>query len=282
MAENSSRDPGSADPSVGPPRNTALGMPLAPRLVPGPQSPAPPPGLPQGQPPSSPAASAGAPGAGGTGFAAQFEGTSLWDLIQFECLRRSDRIVRIISRGQVGFLYFRAGNIVHATTLRGSGEPAVREMLEWTGGVIEPWQGRWPERESINVPWQSLLLVAAQAADRAGDKGPRIYLPPTAPAPALEVAAPARAGPEPEMVVLSKSGQILKGHKVRGLPEAAAYAAQMADLIGEYLGLEGFQSLEASFETVHYLVARDRDGGMVARRSEDPAQLEPLKRELGL
>jgi hypothetical protein len=285
MAENSPRDPGSADPSAAPPRTTSLGIPLAPRpasvTLPlaahaPPQSQ--PPAQPMTQPPSAPAAP-GSPAAAGTGFAAQFDGTSLWDLIQFECLRRSDRIVRIISRGQVGFLYFRAGNIVHATTLRGAGEPAVREMLEWTGGVIEPWQGRWPERESINVPWQSLLLVAAQAADRAGGAGPRIYLPPAASAPEP---APARSAAEAETVVLSKTGQILKGHKVRGLPEAAAYAAQMADLIGEYLGLEGFQTLEASFETVHYLVARDRDGGMVARRSDDPAQLEPLKRELGL
>jgi hypothetical protein len=276
MAEHSSRDPGSGDPSAAPPRTTAVGMPVIPPRPASLAAPAPPPVQPQ----SAGASAATAPLAPGTGFAAQFEGTSLWDLIQFECLRRSDRILRIISRGQVGFLYFRAGNIVHATTLRGAGEAAVREMLEWTGGVIEPWQGRWPERESIAVPWQSLLLVAAQAADRAGERGPRIYLPPNAPAP-LALAA-ARTAPEPEMVVLGKSGQIVKGHKVRGLPEAAAYAGQMADLIGEYLGLEGYQALEANFESVHYLVARDREGGTVARRSDDSAQLEPLKKELGL
>jgi Domain of unknown function (DUF4388) len=280
MPENNTRDPGAESPASAPPRSTpAAGIPTAPRLAP-PPSPA------AAAPAAPPPAGAGTgAGTGGSGFAAQFEGTSLWDLIQFECLRRAERIVRIASRGQVGFLFFRGGNVVHASTLRNSGEAAVREMLEWTSGVIEPWSGRWPEREAITVPWQSLLLGAAQAADRASDRGGRIYLPPTgaaapAAAPAAEAAA-ARA-PEAETVVLARNGQIVKGHKVRGLPEAAAYAAQMADLIGEYLGLEGFHGLEASFATVHYLVARDREGGLVARRAGDPVYLEPLKRELGL
>jgi len=235
--------------------------------------------MPENTTPPSPAAAvrAAPPTGGGSGFAVQFEGTSLWDLIQFECLRRAERIVRITSRGQVGFLYFRGGNVVHASTLRGSGEGAVREMLEWVGGVIEPWSGRWPDRESITASWQSLLLGAATAADRGAEGGARIYLPPTSAAPV----AP-RAAPESETVVLAKNGQIVKGHKVRGLPEAAAYAAQMADLIGEYLGLDGFHGIEASFATVHYLVARDREGGLVARRAGDPLHLEPLKRELGL
>jgi hypothetical protein len=248
MPENNTRDPGAESPASAPP---------------------------------PPAGAGTGAGTGGSGFAAQFEGTSLWDLIQFECLRRAERIVRIASRGQVGFLFFRGGNVVHASTLRNSAEAAVREMLEWTGGVIEPWSGRWPDKETIAVSWQSLLLGAAQAADRAADRGARIYLPPTSAAPAHEP-APARAAPDSETVVLARNGQIVKGHKVRGLPEAAAYAAQMADLIGEYLGLEGFLGIEASFATLHYLVARDREGGLVARRAGDPVHLEPLKRELGL
>ena len=92
---------------------------------------------------------------------------SLWDLVQFECLRRRpERALRVTSQGQVGFMYFRDGNVVHASTLRATGEPAMREMLLWTTGSVEPWPARWPERESITAPWQSLLLGAAHAADQ--------------------------------------------------------------------------------------------------------------------
>ena len=111
---------------------------------------------------------------------------SLWDLVQFECLRRRpERALRVSSQGQVGFMYFRDGNVVHASTLRATGEPAMREMLRWTTGSVEPWPARWPERESISAPWQSLLLGAAHAADqcrrqvpraRAGARAPRIAL----------------------------------------------------------------------------------------------------------
>jgi hypothetical protein len=57
------------------------------------------------------------------------------------------------------------------------------------------------------------------------------------------------------------------GGSVAGLPEAACYAAQMADLIGEFLGLEGFRAREASFGHEHLQIARGRDGGLAAQRA---------------
>ena len=41
----------------------------------------------------------------------------------------------------------------------------------------------------------------------------------------------------------------------------------MADLIGEFLGLEGFRTLEANFGNEHLLIARGRDGGLAAQRA---------------
>jgi hypothetical protein len=200
------------------------------------------------------------------GFAARFDDMSLWDLVQFECLRRRpERALRISSQGQVGFMYFRDGNVVHASTLRATGEQAMREMLVWTTGSVEPWPARWPERESISAPWQSLLLGAAHAADTSDGKptplsgsAPRIELGPSSPPPVQRTI---------EKVALAPNGRVLMGGSVAGLPEAACYAAQMADLIGEFLGLEGFRTLEAAFGNEHLLVARGRDGGLAAQRT---------------
>jgi hypothetical protein len=203
------------------------------------------------------------------GFVARFDDMSLWDLVQFECLRRRpERALRVSSQGQVGFMYFRDGNVVHASTGRATGEPAMREMLRWTTGSVEPWPARWPERESITAPWQSLLLGAAQAADLgeapgspsppALEAGPRIELAATSPPPVPRTI---------EKVALAPNGRVLMGGSVAGLPEAACYAAQMADLIGEFLGLEGFRALEASFGHEHLQIARGRDGGLAAQRA---------------
>jgi hypothetical protein len=73
---------------------------------------------------------------------------------------------------------------------------------------------------------------------------------------------------------MARNGRVLRGVSGSGLPEAAAYAAQMADLIGEFLGLEGFRSLEASFDTMHYLVSRTADGGLLAQRGNDPSRFD--------
>jgi hypothetical protein len=212
------------------------------------------------------------------GFAAQFDHTSLWDLVQFECLRRGQRILRITSRGQVGFLYFRAGQIVHATTLRAVGELAVRDMLAWRAGSVEPWAASWPERETITSSWQSLLLGVAETAGTgglpiSGTSAPGSKVPPPLPAAAMAT-APAPLEAAVETVVLARNGRVLRGAAGTGLPESAAYAAQMADLIGEFLGLEGFRCLEASFDTTHYLISRTGDGGLLAQRGTDPTRFE--------
>ena len=66
------------------------------------------------------------------------------------------------------------------------------------------------------------------------------------------------------------------------LPEAAAYAVQMAELLGEFLGLESFRSLEARFDDAQILIARAPDGAIAARRAKPAGALDHLKPEIGL
>ncbi len=99
---------------------------------------------------------------------------------------------------------------------------------------------------------------------------------PSPPAPPRPAAAPI------ETVLLSPAGDVIRGGNVPGLPEAAAYAAQMADLIGEFLGIEGFRSLEAKFADAQLLMARAPDGAIAVRRARAPGALDHLKAEIGL
>jgi hypothetical protein len=219
----------------------------------------------------------------GSGFAARLQDASLWDLIQFECMRRSRRIVRVSSRGFLGYVFFRDGDVVHATTGRQNGEAALGEMLNWQDGVFETWTGTWPDRETINTPWQRVLLEVAQAKDE--QRAPKLTSLPAAPRPAKEadvvsIQPPHPVPPPVQSVTLSPEGKVLRGGAGSDLPEAAAYAMGLADLLGECLGLDGLCSMEAEFETAHFLVGRTADGNVLAARATQAADLEPLKKEL--
>lgn len=222
------------------------------------------------------------------GFAARLQDASLWDLIQFECMRRSRRIVRVSSRGLLGFVFFRDGDVVHATTGRQTGEAALGEMLNWQEGVFETWTGSWPDRETISTPWQRVLLEVAQAKDEA--RAPKVLSFPPREArdprrPTPEGAAIRSVPPVPppapvESVTLSPDGKVLRGNSSSDLPEAAAYAIELADLMGEFLGLDGLRAMEVGFDTAHFLIGRAPDGNVLAARAGRAEDLEHLKKGL--
>jgi hypothetical protein len=89
-----------------------------------------------------------------TGFQAQIRGASLWDLVQIECLARKHRVVRVTTIGNVGYLYFDGGDIIHAATLELEGEEAAFEMLHWSQGTFEPCERSWPEHPTITISWR--------------------------------------------------------------------------------------------------------------------------------
>ena len=103
-----------------------------------------------------------------SGFRAHLNGASLADLVQMECLSGRERVMRVSSGGEVGYLFFRGGQIVHAVSRRGIGETAALEILRWNDGTFEPCSAGWPDRDSIGSNWQNLILLAAQHRDESG------------------------------------------------------------------------------------------------------------------
>ncbi|HTA21780.1 MAG TPA: DUF4388 domain-containing protein [Polyangia bacterium] len=102
------------------------------------------------------------------GFHAQLHGASLWDLVQMECLARSRRVVEVTGEGGVGYLYFDAGRVVHASTLRNRGKLAAFEILGWTHGTFQASHRSWPSTPTIEMSPESLLLHAAKQHDEQG------------------------------------------------------------------------------------------------------------------
>jgi hypothetical protein len=231
------------------------------------------------------------------GFAARLTGATLFDLIQFECLERSQRIVHVSDGSRVGFLYFRNGNLVHAVQGADAGEPAVRRMLRWQGGAFETCDGPWPARETIQTAWQGLLMGAAQAADEeAHERVPRLL-----PFPTREPVATGSqrseehvnnrsAGPGGTSVEtmlgattlrLSPDGEVTSGSPPPELVDTIAYAARMADLVGEVLCLEEFAAIELTLSDGACVLAREPNGDLLAARGGRNADVAALRRTLG-
>jgi Domain of unknown function (DUF4388) len=231
-----------------------------------------------------------------SGFQAQIKGASLADLVQMECLAGSLRIVRVTSGLQTGFLYFRGGALVHATTRTLLGELAALEMLSWNDGSFEPVEREWPAGDSITSGWQSLLIRAAQARDERQATSV-VSLRPDGRGARSEAAAASDSGEDDAMPIevagrtlraedfqfvlrLDAAGSIAVNHgATQDFADIAAYACRLAELIGAHLGVDRFQAVECVFRTGRCFLVLERNGDVVAlqpKASTDPAGVREL------
>jgi hypothetical protein len=251
----------------------------------------------------------------GSGFHAKIKGAGLADLVQMMCLSGAKLVVRVTSGNKFGHLYFRGGALVHAVTPSSAGEPAALEMLAWNWGTFEPAEREWG-RDSISSSWQSLLMRAAQIRDEreAGSvvalraDGPERRAP-SRPDHAPLAAAPAAFGENVELAVtplevcghmlraedfqlyvrMNGDGKVAASHgSTQALAGVVAYAARLAQLVGEQLGLEGLRAMECAFEKGQYFVVLEEGGGVVVLEprasAEQQQQLlaDSLRELLGL
>jgi hypothetical protein len=243
-----------------------------------------------------------------SGFRGSVHGASLADLVQMECLSGRERVMRVCSESEVGYLFFRGGQIVHAVTRRGIGESAALEILRWNDGTFEPCSAGWPDRDSIGSSWQNLVLLAAQHRDESGRHnlvafpGPRSSgaravssTPPTAPPPRP---VPSSSRPEARVnsessapmlaqvraaVRIDPSGNIVSSKGDAGdLGQVAAYAARLAELIGDGLGMQGLVSVEVTQQRSRTLIYREKTGNTFALSAAPDADLSQVRERLGL
>ena len=222
------------------------------------------------------------------------QGTSLGDLVQMECLAGVTRVLHVTSSGNHGYLYLRAGAVVHAVTRSATGEAAALEMLAWHEGSFELIEREWPATDSISSSWQSLLLRAAQVHDER--QAQRVV--------ALRDDGRAKAGrPQAETMELvatpveigghvfrnedfdmhlrlSASGATLHNHGgTQDFADAVAFGQRLADLVGEMLGLDRVVAMECAFKKSRCFVVRSAADDIDAFRlkpSTDSASLREL------
>jgi hypothetical protein len=241
-----------------------------------------------------------------SGFRVQLSEVALADLVQMQCLGGGKVCARITSGDQVGYAYFRDGNWIHAELGALIGEAAGLAILSLIQGDVEVIQRPWPSAPSITCNWQLLLLRAAQLHDEqsvrvqvprpealALRERPRVE-PPAKPKVtdamsqptelrATPIVALTKRGnvstqppPQPRTVRLDTRGQVLS---TQGIDEdvagAFAYAAQLAVLLGDGLGLDEFRAVHCRGSRTSVLVAQGADvEGTIADTPEQARALD--------
>ncbi|MEP6668205.1 MAG: DUF4388 domain-containing protein [Chthoniobacter sp.] len=104
-------------------------------------------------------------GEGKNDFRASLRNVTPADILQLKCLTRATTVVEFLSDDQIGRIRLEDGEIVSASAGALRGVDAVYEILGWTRGHVteHPCVG-FPMR-TIDCPWQSLLMNAAQRID---------------------------------------------------------------------------------------------------------------------
>jgi DNA-binding response OmpR family regulator len=92
------------------------------------------------------------------------------DLVQLKCLCLTTAVLRVESpAGEIGEVHFRHGEIRHAFTDDEDGAAALKDILSWRGGKFR--EGSLPPKspQTIDRPWQLLLLELLPAPDENAD-----------------------------------------------------------------------------------------------------------------
>jgi hypothetical protein len=123
------------------------------------------------------------------GFSGHFlAGLEIPQLIQMCAINNFTGIIRVRSETDAGDIYVREGEIVHSTCGKTEGIAAFQKILSWQEGEIHLQKGILPPLETIDVPWDGLLLqTMSEVEDIRADASPQEPISPPKKPPASEV-----------------------------------------------------------------------------------------------
>jgi len=184
--------------------------------------------------------------------------------------------------GNVGYLFFRDGEIVHASTLEFEGEPAVTAILAWREARLTWCERRWPRERSVLRPWHELaaaaearspaVAVVAVALAVAANAEQQTHEPP-ARASASEVHFPSSLGLRQALgraefknaLRLAAGGHVSDSRgSVAHLRPILRSTVTLGDLLGAALGLGPLLGAEAAAPGFHRLIARSAEDASAA------------------
>lgn len=225
---------------------------------------------------------------------------SVAEHVQHACTSGYTGIARVTVVGDVGYWYFRRGDIIHALTLDQVGEEAALSMLSWADGNWEVCTRPWPAEASIFLSWVELFQRAGERQQSAsppstpppasapatsalppGLKPPVSLLPPQAEPPPIGAAQLADlAELATDLVVVERDGRsrTLRGNS-EAFAELTSYLSQLCDGIGSELGSGRCHELEVAYRA-HSLFVVGRATSTLALSVPRTWDLERVKAKL--
>ena len=99
-------------------------------------------------------------------FISTLSKTSLFDVIQLECLGGNSRVLEVRNQQTAGEIYIEDGAIVHASAGKLAGEKAFHQLLSLTDGEFRLIPFRAPPKRTVQRRWESLLAEAARVREQ--------------------------------------------------------------------------------------------------------------------
>lgn len=214
------------------------------------------------------------------GFRGMLRQVGLPEVLQMECLGRKSSVLEVTSPKGSGRIYIHDGSIIHAELGLTQGEPALFQLLSFSGGefLIKPYTQ--PGRQTIDGQWESLVMEAARlhdealgaaprpAAGPAGAAGPQV---PPAPAALPGPSAPARR--IQEIVLCSNTGELLYewqatqvGHRIQLLNQLTKLSTSLA----QSLSLSRADRLEIETRNDRVAILLQPDRRVLVRSGNQP------------
>lgn len=183
--------------------------------------------------------------------------------------------------GNVGYLFFLDGELVHASTLELEGESAALEILAWRGVRLAWCERRWPKKRSVLRDWKELAeaveaartpisAVAVVSSQQVGTAP--VTHEPARVAP-VAVSLPSALGLRQALgrAEFKNALRVAAGGHVgdsRGsvahLKPILSSSLTLGDLLGTSLGLGPLIGAEASAPGFHRLIARSSEDASAA------------------
>jgi CheY-like chemotaxis protein len=99
------------------------------------------------------------------GFRGMLRSVGLTDILQMECIAKSSSILAVTRNEVNGSIYIRDGCIIHAEAGELKGEDAFKRLIALISGDFFSKPFSQPPEETIQLPWETLLMDAAQWRD---------------------------------------------------------------------------------------------------------------------
>jgi hypothetical protein len=185
-------------------------------------------------------------------------------------------VLRVDVPGNVGYLFFLKGEVVHASTLELEGEPAFTDILGWTDASLAWCERRWPSQRTIQRSWTELqTLIEADALTTGNrDAAPAsAQAPETAESPPVQLHLPTALGLERALantefknaLRLSNAGHVKdsRGSSAH-LKSILRSSLTLGASFGECLGLGPLIAAEASWPVLHRVIGCSTEDAIVA------------------